>query len=70
MWTTKRNSLWYYSQMKEYVKHKRTELIWSLISQDYSLQDIADMFGSTKTAIHRISKDRPKDWESPWKKVK
>jgi predicted DNA-binding protein YlxM (UPF0122 family) len=56
--------------MKEYIKHKREELIWSLIAQDYSMQDIADMFGTHKVAIHRISKLKPDNWESPWKKVR
>lgn len=56
--------------MKEYVRHKRDELIWALIVQDYSLQDVADMFNINKTAIHRIVKARPKNWESPWKKIR
>ncbi len=36
--------------------------------QDYSLAQIAWVFGISKTAVHGLIKDMPKGWVSPWVK--
>jgi hypothetical protein len=54
--------------IKEYVKHKRDEIIWSVSEQDYSLADIGMMFNLSKTQIHNIISSKPADWKSPWVK--
>ena len=55
--------------MKKFIKDKRKELIWSISEQDYSLPEMADIFGSNTSTLHRIIKEMPKGWKSPWIKV-
>ena len=52
--------------IKQYLKEKRDEIIRALGQQNYSLQDIADMFGTNKTEIFRVIKGTPKGWTTPW----
>jgi predicted DNA-binding protein YlxM (UPF0122 family) len=52
--------------MKKYVEEKRSEIIRALGQQDYTLQDIADMFNASKTSIFRIIDSTPKGWITPW----
>lgn len=54
--------------MKTHVKHKQTELIRALGKQDYSYQEIADMFGVTKSYVYKIISSTAKDYVCPWVK--
>jgi hypothetical protein len=55
-----------------HVYNKRDELIWSLsdASQGYAMSEIAWMFGISKTLVFNIIKRKPKDWSSPWIKIR
>jgi predicted DNA-binding protein YlxM (UPF0122 family) len=54
--------------MKEYLREKRNELLWSMCEQDYSVSDIGAIFGLPKSTTHDIIKKRPDGWTSPWTK--
>jgi predicted DNA-binding protein YlxM (UPF0122 family) len=54
--------------MKQHIKHKQTELIRALGMQDYSYQEIADIFGVSKSYVFKIISTTSKDWISPWVK--
>lgn len=58
------------ADIKHYLKEKRQELIWALSKQDYSLADIAAMFNTSKTAVHRVVNKMPEGWETPWTKIR
>lgn len=55
--------------MKTHLRDKRNEYIWSLINQDYSLADLAVIFGLSKTQIFNVKEEMPKGWISPWAKT-
>lgn len=54
---------------ESYLVDKRNEILWSLGQQSYSLSQIAWIFNMSKTAVHNIIKETPKDWKSPFIKV-
>lgn len=60
----------HYWCMKTHIKEKQTELIRALgIQQDYSLQEVADIFGVTKSHVYKIvSTTNKKDYVCPWVK--
>lgn len=56
---------------KQHIIAKRDEIIMSLGQQDYSLQEIADMYTEiNKAKVFRIIKKTPEGWKSPWIKIK
>ncbi len=56
---------------KQYLKEKQEELVRAIGAQGYSLSDIVYIFsGMNKSKAHRIIKNTPKGWKSPWVKVK
>lgn len=52
--------------MKTHIKHKQTELIRALGPQDYSYQEIADIFGVSKSHVFKIISNTSKDYVCPW----
>ena len=54
--------------MKLHIKHKQTELIRALGTQDYSMQEIADMFGVNKSHVYKVISTTSKDYVCPWVK--
>jgi hypothetical protein len=54
--------------MKEHLRQKREEIIWSLLNQqNFSMRDVGTMFNITNpTTVMRIYKRMPKGWKSPW----
>lgn len=62
------HSVLYYISMKQHIKHKQTELIRALGIQDYSYQEIADIFGVSKSYVFKIISTTSKEWISPWVK--
>lgn len=54
--------------MKIHVKHKQTELIRALSTQDYSYQEIADIFNVSKSYVFNVVSSTSKDWVCPWVK--
>lgn len=54
---------------KSYIVEKRKELIWALSLQDYSYQDIGDIFGVHRSTVKRIVDAMPKNWTPKWVKV-
>lgn len=57
-------------QMKRHLLMKRSELIWALSLQDYTISEIAEIFGISTSRADILIKSRPADWSSPWIKVK
>jgi len=55
-------------KIEGYLLEKRNEILWSMSLQDYSLSQLAWVFGISKTAIYNIVKERPENWISPWTK--
>lgn len=54
--------------MKKHIKDKQTELIRALGKQDYSYQEIASIFGVSKSYVFKIISNTSKEWVSPWVK--
>jgi len=57
-----------YSYMREFIKEKRTELIWALGDQGYSQAHLAEMFNTSRVDIMRVMKRKPKEWNPKWVK--
>ena len=56
--------------MKPYLSTKRAEIIWALRQQNYTLEDIGDIFNISRQRVHTICQQMPTDWKSPWIKIK
>lgn len=54
--------------MKKHIKDKQTELIRALGVQDYSYQEIASIFGVSKSYVFKVISNTSKAWVSPWVK--
>lgn len=54
--------------MKKHIKDKQSELIRALGVQDYSLQEIADIFGVSKSYVFKVISTTSKDYVCPWVK--
>lgn len=54
--------------MKKHIKDKQAELIRALGVQDYSYQEIADIFGVNKSYVYKIISNTSKDYICPWVK--
>jgi predicted DNA-binding protein YlxM (UPF0122 family) len=54
--------------MKAHIKDKQTELIRALGVQDYSYQEIASIFGVSKSYVYKIISTTSKDYICPWVK--
>lgn len=65
-----RNVLIYYHMTKIHLQHKRDELIYALSVQDYNSTEIAEIFNLSRGRIHGIIQTRPKNYQSPWVKIK
>lgn len=53
-------------QIKKHIKDKQTEFIRALGTQDYSLQEIADIFGVNKSYVYKVISSTSKDYVCPW----
>jgi len=56
--------------IKPYLSTKRAEIIWALRQQDYTLEDIGDIFNISRQRVHTICAQMPDGWKSPWIKIK
>jgi DNA-directed RNA polymerase sigma subunit (sigma70/sigma32) len=56
--------------MKPYLSTKRAEIIWALRQQDYTLEDIGDIFNISRQRVHTVCTQMPDGWKSPWIKIK
>lgn len=55
--------------IEPYLATKRNEIVWSLIKQGYTPAQVSRMFSMPTSTAHKIAKQLPANWESPWKKV-
>ena len=49
---------------------KRREIMWSLTSQNFNQAQIGRMFGLSRSRANVIMSQCPKDFISPWSKIK
>ena len=70
LWKTNRAQcdMIYLMRLKEHLRHKQSELIRALGTQDYSYQEIANIFGVSKSYVFKIISTTSKEWVCPWVK--
>ena len=51
---------------KKHIKDKQMEFIRALGKQDYSYQEIADIFGVSKSYVFKIISNTSKEYVCPW----
>jgi hypothetical protein len=57
--------------IEEYLIYKRNEIVWSLVSQGYTPAQITRMFSNLgRSNTHKIVVNCPKNYKSPWVKVR
>jgi predicted DNA-binding protein YlxM (UPF0122 family) len=54
--------------MKKHIKEKQLELLYSLSEQEYSLNELGQIFGIPRSTVHHLLKQKPPFWVSPWVK--
>lgn len=56
-------------EIPQHVTDKRTELLYAISLQGYTMSEIAFIFGMPKSTAHKYISQRPSDWTPKWRKI-
>ena len=54
--------------MEDYLKDKRSELMWAIAKQGYTAAQVGRIFGLSRSTAADIINKCPEGWVSPWVK--